>query len=127
MLSGVLAKVADGMPALGIVAAVLGVVLTMAKISQPPKVLGYSIGAALVGTFLGVLLSYGFVGPLATNMELSANNHHVALNVIKPGLLSTVSGGSPALALEFIRRAIPPAKRPGFDELEEARCSAKEG
>jgi chemotaxis protein MotA len=127
MPAAAVAKVADGMPALGIVAAVLGVVLTMAKISEPPEVLGHSIGAALVGTFLGVLLSYGFVGPLASNMEHSANDHHIALNVIKTGLLSTVSGGSPAVALEFARRAIPPAERPGFEELEEALRGAKEG
>ncbi len=125
--SAAITKVADAMPGLGIVAAVLGVVLTMGKISEPPEILGHSIGAALVGTFLGILMSYGFVGPLATNMEHRANEHHSALNVIKTGLLSTVSGGSPAVALEFARRAIPQSERPGFEELEEAIRGAKEG
>ncbi len=81
------ATIADGLPGLGIVAAVLGVVLTMGKISEPPEVLGHSIGSALVGTFLGVLLCYGFVGPASRNLEFSANEGRDYLNVLKVALV----------------------------------------
>ncbi|RJR21617.1 MAG: flagellar motor stator protein MotA [Nitrospiraceae bacterium] len=114
------AKISDGLPALGIVAAVLGVVLTMAKISEPPEVLGHSIGAALVGTFLGVLLSYGFVGPIATNLEHIAEEDGVLLQVIKIALVSFVGGAAPQIAVEYARRVIPSGAKPGFTELEEA-------
>lgn len=120
-------KVADGLPALGIVAAVLGVVLTMAKIKEPPEVLGASIGAALVGTFLGVLLSYGFVGPLAGNLENRAKEHAVLLNVAKAALMGLAQGVPPMLAVEFARRAIPGPDRPSFEELENAIKFAKKG
>ncbi|RJQ56433.1 MAG: flagellar motor stator protein MotA [Nitrospiraceae bacterium] len=113
-------KVADGLPALGIVAAVLGVVLTMAKISEPPEVLGHSIGAALVGTFLGVLLSYGFVGPIGTHLEHIANEDMVPLQVVKIALVSFVGGAAPQIAVEYARRVIPSGAKPGFTELEEA-------
>ncbi len=120
-------RTADSLPGLGIVAAVMGVVLTMGKITEPPEVLGHSIGAALVGTFLGVLMCYGFVGPMAANMEHKAKEHLEVLGVVKTALLSTVSGGSPAVALEFARRAVPPSERPTFEELEEAMRGKKEG
>jgi len=113
-------KIADGLPALGIVAAVLGVVLTMAKISEPPEVLGHSIGAALVGTFLGVLLSYGFVGPIGTHLEHIANNDMVLFQVIKIALVSFVGGAAPQIAVEYARRVIPSDAKPGFTELEDA-------
>ena len=111
-------RVADALPGLGIVAAVLGVVLTMGKITEPPEVLGHSIGAALVGTFLGVLLCYGFAGPLAANMEHSHHERMGLLEVVRVGLLSTVAGAAPVVALEFARRAIPLSERPSFEELE---------
>ena len=114
-----LTKVSDALPALGIVACVLGVVLTMGKISEPPEVLGHSIGAALVGTFLGVLLSYGFVGPVATNLENKAKEHEAYLNVIKTAILAMASGAAPQSAVESARRAIPLADRPGFEQLNE--------
>ncbi len=114
-----LTKVSDGMPALGIVAAVLGVVLTMGKISEPPEVLGHSIGAALVGTFLGILLSYGFIGPMATNIENKAKEHEAYLKVIKTAIVAMASGAAPQSAVESARRAIPSADRPGFEELNE--------
>ena len=119
-------KSADSLPGLGIVAAVLGVVLTMAKINEPPDVLGHSIGAALVGTFLGILACYGIVGPIANAMEHAANEKATILNVIKSALISTVSGGSPAVALEYARRAIPPGERPTFEELEDAMRGKKD-
>lgn len=112
-------KVADALPGLGIVAAVLGVVLTMGKINEPPEVLGHHIGAALIGTFIGVLMCYGFVGPIATNMEHSAKEKEIYLMVIKAALLSFMNGAAPMIALEAARRAIPGSERPSFAELEE--------
>ena len=113
-----LAKLADSLPGLGIVAAVLGVVLTMGKIDQPPSVLGHSIGSALTGTFLGVLLSYGFVGPLSTNLENKAKREEVEFQLIKVAIVAFVGGAAPQIAVEFGRRAIPGEDRPSFNELE---------
>jgi len=113
-----IAKVADALPGLGIVAAVLGVVLTMGKIDEPPSVLGHSIGAALVGTFLGVLMCYGFVGPLATNLEHKTKEDIVFLKVIRVALVAFVGGAPPQMAVEFGRRAMPGKEKPTFEELE---------
>lgn len=118
--SSAISNIADGMPALGIVAAVLGVVITMQKISEPPEVLGHSIGAALVGTFLGVLLSYGFVGPIGRNLGYLANEEKEYLNVLKTGLVAFVGGAAPQIAVEFGRRVIPSSVKPSFVEVEEA-------
>jgi len=115
-----IAKIADALPGLGIVAAVLGVVLTMGKMDEPPEVLGHSIGAALVGTFLGVLLCYGFVGPMATNLEHKAKENEIFFYVIKTAFVSFVSGTPPQIAVESARRAIPRKDRPSFIELENA-------
>lgn len=115
-----IAKVADALPGLGIVAAVLGVVLTMGKIDQPPSVLGHSIGAALVGTFLGVLMCYGFVGPMATNLEHKVKEDSIYFQVIKMALVAFVGGSAPQMAVEFGRRAIPGKNKPSFNELEAA-------
>lgn len=121
-----LATVADALPGLGIVAAVLGVVLTMGKIGEPPEVLGHSIGAALVGTFLGVLMCYGYVGPVAKNMEFIAQEGLQYLNVLKIALKSFVSNNAaPMVAIEFGRRAIPAKQRPTFVEVEEAVKKAR--
>lgn len=119
------AKVADGLPGLGIVAAVLGVVLTMGKIDQPPAVLGHSIGAALVGTFLGVLMCYGFVGPISINIEHRARENTSFLQVIKIALVSFVGGSAPQMAVEFARRAISGKDKPTFEELEKEIKKAK--
>ncbi len=120
------AVVADGLPGLGIVAAVLGVILTMAKIKEPPEVLGASIGAALVGTFLGVLLCYGFVGPMAKHMEFIAMEDLQYMNVIKVALLAFIGGGAaPKVAVEFGRRVIPANMKPSFMEMEDAFREAK--
>ncbi|MYL83339.1 flagellar motor stator protein MotA [Desulfovibrio aerotolerans] len=113
-----LGKVAESLPGLGIVAAVLGVVLTMGKISQPPEVLGHSIGAALVGTFLGVLLCYGFVGPLASNLENQAMERQTYFSVIRAVIAGAARGATPLIAVEYGRRAIPEALRPDFADLE---------
>lgn len=115
-----LSFIADSLPGLGIVAAVLGVVITMGKINEPPAVLGHSVGAALVGTFLGVLLCYGYVGPMAKNMAQIAAEDLQYLNVIKVALLSFVGGGAaPKVAIEFGRRVIPSNVKPSFVEMEE--------
>ncbi len=113
-----IANVADSLPGLGIVAAVLGVVLTMKKISEPPEVLGHSIGAALVGTFLGVLMCYGFVGPISRNIEAIANEDREFLTVLKAALLAFVNTPSPQVAIEFARRVVPGELKPSFLELE---------
>jgi len=111
---------AEALPGLGIVAAVLGVILTMAKMKEPPEVLGASIGAALVGTFLGVLLCYGFVGPLSKNLEVIAADDKEYLVVLKVGLVSFIGGAAPQIAVEFARRSIPGHAKPSFLEVEEA-------
>jgi chemotaxis protein MotA len=117
--------IADGLPGLGIVAAVLGVVLTMGKIGAPPEILGHSIGAALVGTFLGVLLAYGFVGPMGRHMEHAVHEELEYLNVFKVALVAFVGGAAPKVALEFGRRVIPHDIKPDFAEVEEMLRQAK--
>lgn len=114
-----LAKVADALPGLGIVAAVLGVVITMGKISEPPEVLGHSIGAALVGTFLGVLGSYGFVGPMATNLEHQAKSRQILFNIVRTAIQHF--DANPAVTVEMARREIPINLRPSSAEVEELR------
>ncbi len=123
--SGALSTVADSLPGLGIVAAVLGVVLTMGKISEPPEVIGHSVGAALVGTFLGVLLCYGYVGPMAKNLEHIATEDLQYLNVLKVALLAFIGGAAPKVAVEFGRRVIPATVKPSFAELEDTFRQAK--
>lgn len=112
--------VADSLPGLGIVAAVLGIVITMGKMKESPDVLGQSVGAAMVGTFLGVLLCYGFVGPMGKNLEHSAGEKVQYLNVLKVALISFLGGSAPKIAVEFGRRVIPENVQPSFTEMEEA-------
>lgn len=116
----------DAFPALGIVAAVLGVIITMGSISKPPEVLGELIGAALVGTFLGILVAYGFVGPIGSFLTKYFEDEHQYTNCIKAGLLSHLKGNAPAVTVEFARNVIPPTERPDFATVEEA-CSAATG
>ena len=118
-------RVADGLPGLGIVAAVLGVVITMGKIDQPPEILGESVGAALCGTFLGVLMCYGFFGPLSAHLETKAAEDMIFFNIIKVSMVSFVGGGSPQMAVEFGRRMIPSECKPTFNELEKALKGGK--
>lgn len=118
-----LSKVGDSLPGLGIVAAVLGVVITMGAIGGPPETIGHKVGAALVGTFLGVLLSYGFVQPLASNLEHMNDELSQHYIVVKQALLGFHKGMAPSIAVEFARRAITSDVRPGFLELENA-CKA---
>ncbi len=110
----------DGLPAFGIVAAVLGVIVTMGSISEPPEVLGGLIGAALVGTFLGILLAYGFVGPIGTSLGAYADADTKYFNCMKAGILAHLHGYPPAVSIEFARKTLFSFERPGFAELEEA-------
>ena len=110
--------VGDGLPAFGIVAAVLGVVKTMASVGQPPTVLGQMIAGALVGTFLGILLAYGFVSPLAKLLETKGEEGHKELQCVKITLLASLQGYSPAIAVEFGRKVLFSTERPSFKELE---------
>lgn len=110
---------ADGIPALGIVAAVLGVIKTMGSITEPPEVLGGMIGGALVGTFLGVWLAYGMVGPIAGAMTARASTEVLYYKCIKVGLLAFLNGMPPQVAVEFARKFLPHDVQPTFQELEE--------
>jgi chemotaxis protein MotA len=111
--------VADGTPALGIVAAVLGVIKTMGAISEPPEVLGHLIGGALVGTFLGVFCAYGFFGPMAQSLRNMYESEGKYLLAIKVGLLAHIAGHPPVMAIEFARKALMSDVRPSFAEVEE--------
>ncbi len=113
-----LSTTADALPGLGIVAAVLGVVITMGALGGPPEEIGHKVAAALVGTFLGILLCYGVVGPLAANMTKSAEEHNGYLHVLRVLLVSFLKGAAPIIAVEMARRAIPAHVRPSFDEME---------
>jgi chemotaxis protein MotA len=115
---GAIQAVGDGLPAFGIVAAVLGVVKTMASVGQPPAVLGQMIAGALVGTFLGILLAYGFVSPLAKVLEQKGDEAHKELQCVKITLLASLQGYAPAIAVEFGRKVLFSTERPSFQELE---------
>jgi chemotaxis protein MotA len=119
-ISAAIQTLADGLPALGIVAAVLGVIHTMGSITEPPEVLGHLIGAALVGTFAGVFAAYGFVAPVAKSLE----NIHAAeapyLACMKTALIAHVQGYAPQISVEFARKTLSDPVRPSFQELDEA-------
>ncbi len=112
-------SLADGTPALGIVAAVLGVIKTMGAISEPPEILGHLIGGALVGTFLGVFVAYGFFAPMTTSLKLTYEAEGKYFQCIKASLLAHLSGYPPAVSVEFGRKALLSDTRPTFIELEE--------
>jgi chemotaxis protein MotA len=114
-----LSTMADSLPGLGIVAAVLGVVITMGALGGPPEEIGHKVAAALVGTFLGILLCYGLIGPLAANMAKTADEEHAFLHVMRVMIISFLKGTAPIMAVEVARRAIPGHVRPSFKELEE--------
>jgi chemotaxis protein MotA len=113
-----LATVADALPGLGIVAAVLGVVITMGSLGGPPEEIGQKVASALVGTFLGILLCYGVAGPLSSNMSKTADEQNSYLHVLRVLLLSFLKGSAPMIAIETGRRAIPSHARPTFNEME---------
>ncbi len=122
-----LSSVADSLPGLGIVAAVLGVVITMGAIGGPPEEIGKKVAAALVGTFLGILLCYGLVGPLAANMSKSADDEGAYLHVLRVLMIAFLKGTAPIMAVEVARRAIPGHVRPSFGEVEKACRDASGG
>lgn len=115
-----LQTVGDSMPGFGIVAAVLGVIITMGKIGGDAAAIGHSVAAALVGTFLGILLAYGCFAPLAKSIELRLDNEAQYMNCIRFALFSFARGESPITCVEFARRNVEPSLRPGFTEMENA-------
>ena len=115
-----LSTMADSLPGLGIVAAVLGVVITMGALGGPPEEIGHKVAAALVGTFLGILLCYGLVGPISSNMAKAAAEEHAFLYVLRVLMVSFLKGTAPIMAVEVARRAVPGHVRPSFKELEQA-------
>ncbi len=119
-----LTTVADALPGLGIVAAVLGVVITMGALGGPPEEIGHKVAAALVGTFLGILLCYGFFSPLAANMARTNEAESQYYHCLRTGLIAFIRGAAPILAVEFSRRSIPAEVRPTFKEME-AACRGK--
>ncbi len=118
-VAGALQTVADGLPALGIVAAVLGVIHTMGSITEPPEILGHLIGGALVGTFTGVLAAYGLVAPMAKSLENTFDAESRYLECIKTGLIAHMQGYAPQVSVEIARKALNSNVRPSFSELDE--------
>lgn len=121
----IISKVGDAMPGLGIVAAVLGIVITMQGIDGPAEEIGKKVAAALVGTFLGVLCAYGFISPMATNLEMSNLNETNYLQCIKAGLMAFAKDTPPLVAVELARRTIYSDMRPGYEELNKVLRSKK--
>ncbi|CAN0435266.1 unnamed protein product [Discosporangium mesarthrocarpum] len=122
-ISSSIQTLADGFPALGIVAAVLGIIKTMGSITEPPEVLGKLIGGALVGTFLGILLAYGFVAPLASAIKGAQEANSKYFTCMKAGILAHMQGYAPAVSIEFARKTLMSSVRPTFAELEEATAN----
>ena len=123
-ISSAIITMGDGLPALGIVAAVLGIINTMGSISEPPEILGGLIGAALVGTFLGVLLAYGLVGPIGQFLTKYAAAESDYLNCIKSSILAHVQGNAPQVTVEYCRKLVPSHFRPTFEEVDQLINSA---
>jgi chemotaxis protein MotA len=117
--SSAVTRIADGLPGFGIVAAVLGIVITMASLNDGAEVIGHKVATALVGTFLGILLAYGLVGPMANFLEFAARDESQFIKVLKTCLMASIQGYPPQIAIEFGRKAIFSTERPGFRELDE--------
>ena len=113
-------NVADGLPAIGIVAAVLGVIHTMGSITEPPEVLGRLIGGALVGTFMGVWVAYGYVGPMSNSLKAILEAESKYMQCLKVGLLAHLQGFAPSISIEYARKTLLSEVRPTFVEVEEA-------
>jgi chemotaxis protein MotA len=118
--AGALQNLADALPALGIVAAVLGVIKTMGSITEPPEILGGMIGGALVGTFLGVFLAYGLVGPIAARLKALVDEEGAFYRIIQSVLVAHLHGNAAQISVEIGRGSVPSASQPSFLELEEA-------
>lgn len=121
-----LSSTADALPGLGIVAAVLGIVITMGALGGPPEEIGKKVGASLVGTFLGILLCYGFIGPMAANMTKINEAQGRYYTFLRVGVLAFIKGASPMVAAEYARRSIPSSLRPSFKEME-STCRGEKG
>src|ERR1700729_2170346 len=113
-----LSTMADSLPGLGIVAAVLGVVITMGALGGPPEEIGHKVASALVGTFLGILLCYGLVGPVSSNMAKAVDDEHAYYQVLRVMIVAFMKGTAPSMAVEIGRRAIPGHVRPSFQDAE---------
>jgi chemotaxis protein MotA len=127
MAQSAIQTMADGCPALGIVAAVLGVIKTMASINEPPEILGKMIGGALVGTFLGVLLAYGFFGPFAARLKQCFDEEHKYYEIIRDTMVAHLHGQPPQIAVEIGRKHVPSPMQPTFGQMEEATNAAPAG
>lgn len=120
-----IAKTGDAMPGLGIVAAVLGVVITMGKLAEGKEAIGQNVAAALVGTFIGIMISYGFMQPLASKIEGDIAEDGKYLDVIKSSILALSKECAPKVCVEFGRRSVPPGARPTFEEVDKATSASK--
>lgn len=120
-------KIGDAAPGIGIVAAVLGIIITMQHIDGPPSEIGHHVAAALVGTFLGILVSYGYMQPLAASLERMNHETHVLLNSIRAGVVSFAGGAPPAVALEFARKSIESDLRPSNAEMDAIQQEVRKG
>ncbi|MCW9040051.1 MAG: MotA/TolQ/ExbB proton channel family protein, partial [Rhodospirillales bacterium] len=118
-ISGAMSNMGDALPALGIVAAVLGVIHTMGSITEPPEVLGHLIGGALVGTFFGVFMAYGIVGPMGRALEQTFDAEGKYMQCIKTGIIAHMQGYAPQVSIEFARKILNTDVRPTFAEVEE--------
>ncbi|HEY5959330.1 MAG TPA: MotA/TolQ/ExbB proton channel family protein, partial [Polyangiaceae bacterium] len=123
----ILRTTSDALPGLGIVAAVLGIIITMAHLDGPPEEIGHHVAAALVGTFIGILLCYGVLSPIAASIEIQSEATARYLNVIKNGLLAAARGANPAIAIELARRAIFTDERPSAEELDKEFQALRNG
>jgi len=117
--SAAITRIADGLPGFGIVAAVLGIVITMASLNDGAEVIGHKVATALVGTFLGILLAYGFVGPIANYLDYAAKDESQFVKCLKTCLMASIQGYPPQIAIEFGRKTIFSTERPAFRELDE--------
>jgi chemotaxis protein MotA len=124
---GLIRTTSDALPGLGIVAAVLGIIVTMGHLDAGPEVIGHHVGAALVGTFMGILLCYGVLSPIATSIEMQVGANSKYILCIKDGVLAAARGAAPAIAVEFSRRSIFNDERPSFQELDQAIQALKSG
>jgi chemotaxis protein MotA len=124
---GLMRATGDALPGLGIVAAVLGIIITMGHLDAGPEEIGHHVGAALVGTFMGILLCYGMLSPMATSVEMQVIANGKYLQCIKDGVLAAARGAAPAIAVEFSRRSIFNDERPSFQELDQAIQALKSG
>lgn len=125
LLPQLINKMADALPGIGIVAAVLGIIITMQYLDGPPSEIGHHVAAALVGTLLGILMCYGYFQPIASSVEMVNHDNHVLLNAIRAGVVSFAGGSPPAVALEFARKSIESDKRPSEQEMEEIQQAAR--